>query len=95
MGARFGRVLIKRMAPSIVAERTDALASLALTSDQQVEVMRIVDAGGTSDRGVHVGRAASRYCLFGPLISAFVHTPTGTTFRFEFLENPNHVGSLE
>ena len=38
-------------------------------------------------RGVHLGPAPIRYHLIGPLVSALVHTPTGASFRFEFLES--------
>ena len=61
--------------------------SLALPSFQEDEVIRLIQAAGLDSAEFTWALQPSRYHLIGPLVSALVHTPTGASFRFEFLES--------
>jgi hypothetical protein len=65
----------------------DKPTSLALSPAHQAEVGRVIEDAGLNPRDFTWALQPSRHALFGPLISALVHTRTGRFFRFEFIEN--------
>jgi hypothetical protein len=70
-----------------MAYQRDAPASLALPPEAQTEVNALV-AGAELDASEFTWAVQrSEYCLLGTLVSALIHTPTGYSFRFEFLES--------
>lgn len=75
------------MEVGLVAFLDDAPTSLALSADQQAEVMRVVAAAAVPPEEFTWAVQPSRYHIIGPLVSALVHTPSAAAFRFEFLES--------
>lgn len=69
-----------------MAYRREAPASLALSPEQQGEVNALIRAAGQDVNEFVWAVQPNTYHLIGPLVSALVHTPTGYSFRFEFLE---------
>ena len=62
-------------------------ASLALPSSQQTEVVSLTEEVGLDfPTQFRWSAQPSRYHL-GRLVSVLVHTPTGYSFRFEFIES--------
>ncbi len=70
-----------------MAYRQDTPASLALTSEQQAEVAALIEAAGLDASEFTWAVQPNSYHPIGSLVSALVHTPTGYSFRFEFLES--------
>ncbi len=70
-----------------MADRQDAPTSLALAPEQRAEVATLVEAAGLDASEFVWAVQPNSYHLIGPLVSALVHTPTGYSFRFEFLES--------
>jgi hypothetical protein len=70
-----------------MAYRQDSPASLALAPEQQAEVTALIEAAGLDSSEFVWAVQPNSYHLIGPLVSALVHTPTGYSFRFEFLES--------
>ena len=62
-------------------------ANLALSPEQQAEVAVLVEASGLDASEFMWAVQPNSYYLIGPLVSALIHTPTGYSFRFEFLES--------
>jgi hypothetical protein len=65
----------------------DASASLILPPAQEDEVIRLIEAAGLDATEFIWAVRPSRYRPIGLLVSALTHTPTGASFRFEFLES--------
>ena len=70
-----------------MAFRQNLPASLALSPEQQAKVASLMEAAGMDAGEFTWAVQPSRYYLIGPLVSALIHTPTGYSFRFEFLES--------
>ena len=70
-----------------MAYRRDDPASLALAPEQQAEVAALIKAAGLDASEFTWAVQPNSHHLIGPLVSAPVHTPTGYSFRFEFLES--------
>ena len=69
-----------------MAYHQDSPASLALTPEQQAEVVALIEAAGLDASEFVWAVQPNSYHLIGPLVSALVHKPTGFSFRFEFLK---------
>ena len=70
-----------------MAYRQETPASLALSPEQQAEVSALIQTSGPDASEFVWAVQPNSYHLIGPLVSALVHTPTGYSFRFEFLES--------
>jgi hypothetical protein len=70
-----------------MAYRRESPASLALSPEQQAEVIALIQTSGLDASEFVWAVQPNSYHLIGPLVSALVHTPTGYSFRFEFLES--------
>jgi hypothetical protein len=70
-----------------MACRNDTPASLTITPSQQAEVARSMEENGLDPTEFTWAVQPSRFHLIGPLVSALVHTPTGASFRFEFIDS--------
>lgn len=70
-----------------MAYRQDLPASLALSPEHQAEVVALIEAAGLDASEFVWAVDPNSYHLVGPLVSALIHTPTGYSFRFEFLES--------
>jgi hypothetical protein len=60
--------------------------SLALSFSQETEVASLTEEVGLDPTEFRWSAQPSRYHL-GRLVSVLVHIPTGTSFRFEFIES--------
>ncbi len=70
-----------------MAYRKELPASLALASEAQAEVTALIEPAGLDASEFMWVVHPSESCLLGILVSALIHTPTGYSFRFEFLES--------
>jgi len=70
-----------------MAYRGEARASLALAPGQQAEIAALIVAAGLDASELVWAVQPNTYHLIGPLVPALIHTPTGYSFRFEFLES--------
>ena len=70
-----------------MAYRREPPTSLVLAPEQQAEVAAFIEATGQRASEFVWAVQPNSYHLIGPLVSALVHTPTGYSFRFEFLES--------
>lgn len=62
-------------------------ASLALSPSQQAEVVQLIQAAGLDSAEFTWTVQPSHYHLIKLLVTTLVHTPTGASFRFDFIES--------
>ncbi len=81
--------LLERLPNAVdyMAYRQETPASLALSPEQQAEVASLIEAAGMDASEFTWAVQPNSYHLVGLLVSGLGHTPTGYSFRFEFLES--------